>query len=84
MSGNPAGPQEGSLRSKLIHIRVDETIYVDDVWSSGKATRMERAVQTAIRTYPELEGREFSTARWAGVRSGPAECKDLLGITRTA
>lgn len=73
---------EGSLASKLFHLRVGETVYIDDVFSPGKATRMERAVQTAMLKTPQLKERKVVTERWCAAKISPAEARQILSVTR--
>lgn len=82
--GRPAGDLlEGSLTSKLYHLRVGETVYLDDTFSEGKATLMERSVTAIAGRSAALAGRTFATQRFAAVQTAPAVAKQILGVTRT-
>lgn len=78
----PGSVQEGSLVSKLLNIRVGETIYLDDRHSEGIATNMERQVTNMVAKSPALSGRKFTTERWVAIRTGPTRTREILGVTR--
>lgn len=75
---------EGSLAAKMYHLRIGETVYLDDVFHEGKATLMERGVTALTGRSPALAGRTFTTQRFAAVQTAPAVAKQILGVTRTA
>jgi len=71
-----------SLRAKLATLGACDTLYLPDSVSAGKATIMERAVQTMIRRDPELAARRFVTERMVAVRHHPLCAEAILKVRR--
>ena len=76
--------QTGSLVSKLLSLRIGETIYLDDRKEPGKATLTERATRNVIAKSPALTGMTFATERWIAVQSNPVTAKAILAVRRMA
>ena len=79
---------EGSFISKLLQIKNGETVMFEDEFTDGcgdsikGASRLERAVQTAMRREPQLAGRRFHTTRAVAVFMGMKGSMQVLSVQR--
>jgi hypothetical protein len=79
----PGSIEPTSLAAKLLTLAAGDTIYLNDVWISRKASPMERRVRDRIAKTPVLAARKFVTERWTLVHTAPPNAYVVLAITRT-
>ena len=76
--------REGSLGSKLLSLRIGETMVLpepdEQVFSDTKPTSMERQIHSLIAKSEYLNGRSFSTFRCDIIRN--RTLYPMIGITR--
>lgn len=80
--------KEGSFTSKLLQIKNGETVMFEDEFTDGcgdpikGASRLERAVHSAMSREPALVGRRFHTTRAVAVFMGMKGTMQVLSVMR--